>query len=224
MQLGGDDQVEGAQRGLVQRGEHRADHHQRQRGRLLDHQGLVPAQTLEDHAGELQRQHRGVEHHAPADLEHHGARVPHHQRVPDVPGPAQVEQQRHHDQRVAEEGGQDGGPHDRLEPLEVEDVDHRGDHEAAGRQADAAEQVEADPEAPGEGVGEVGDRAQPLVTRRKRTHRAGGQRWPGTAPPEAQPARARVGQAPLGELRQGVSACHGCSPCGPRRRPPRGGG
>ena len=51
--------------------------------------------------------------------------------------------------RVFSEGGQQRRPRDRPQPLDVEDVDARGDHEATGRQPDAAEQVEADPQAPG---------------------------------------------------------------------------
>ena len=45
---------------------------------------LVPSQPFEHRGREFQRQHRGVERHAPGHFEHHRVRIPHHQRMPDA--------------------------------------------------------------------------------------------------------------------------------------------
>ena len=60
---------------------------------------------------------------------------------------------------VAEEAGQHGRPDDRVVLLEAEDVDRRRQREAAGRQRDAAHDVEADPDPPRVHLREVGGRA-----------------------------------------------------------------
>ncbi len=77
------------------------------------------------HGKELQRQHREVEHHAPADLEQRRVRIPVNHHVPDVPGQAEIEHQAHHNSDVAEEGGQDGGPNDGVIFFQTENVDRR---------------------------------------------------------------------------------------------------
>ena len=87
--------------------------------------------------------------------------VPHHHGVPDAPGLAQVEEQPHHEHQIADEGRELGGPKQRLELFQVEDIDGRGHGEAAGGQGHPGEHVEADPQAPGVGVVQVGGGAQP---------------------------------------------------------------
>src|SRR5664280_2469099 len=96
----------------------------------------------------------------PADFEHHGVGVPHDDRMPDVPGLPEVEHQPADDEDIAEERGEHRRPQDRFELLQVQDVDGRGDREAAGRKAHAAEDVEADPQPPRERVGQVGHGAE----------------------------------------------------------------
>ena len=81
-------------------------------------------------------------------------------------GRSQVVHQRRPHQQVAQEGGQDGGPDDGMEALDVEDLDRRRQGEAARCQHHAAHHVEADPDAPGKLVAQVGGRAQPLKKRR----------------------------------------------------------
>ncbi len=63
--------------------------------RVQDAQRPLQPQALEDDGCELQREHRGVEHHAVGHLEHHRVRVAHDERVPDAVVAAQVEDQRH---------------------------------------------------------------------------------------------------------------------------------
>ena len=115
-----------------------------------------PGEPLEHHRRELQRQHRRVEHHAHGHLEERRVQVPVEHRAPDVPRAAEVHHQAEDDGQVAEEGGQDGGPHHGVIALPAEDVDGGGDDEAAGRQGHPAEDVEADPHAPGRRVAERG--------------------------------------------------------------------
>ena len=155
VELRRDDQVEGPERGLVERREEDAEDDEERHDDVEDVQRLRHLEALEDDRAELEREDRRVERDAPADLEHDRVRVPHDERVPDVPGAPEVEHERDDDEAVAEERRQDGRADDRPELLEVEDVDRRADREAAGGEGDAAEDVEADPEPPGEGVGEV---------------------------------------------------------------------
>jgi hypothetical protein len=155
VELRRDDQVEGPERGLVERREEDAEDDEDRHDRVEDVQRLRHLETLEDDRAELEREDRRVERDAPADLEHDRVRVPHDERVPDVPGATEVEHQRDDDEAVAEERRQDGGADDRPELLEVEDVDGRADREAAGGEGDAAEDVESDPDTPRECVGEV---------------------------------------------------------------------
>ena len=155
----GDDQVEGAEGGLVQGGKHHAEDHERQGAAVDPPDRRVQLELLQDDGGELQGQHGGVEDDAPGDLEHHRVRVPHDQGVPEVVRPAQVDHQHQHHQQVADEGGEDGRTDDGLVVMGVEQV-HRGDDGEPGRGQADAQEIEADPEAPGELVGEVGGGAQ----------------------------------------------------------------
>ncbi len=76
------------------------------------------------------------------------------------PGTADVVMQGKDDQGIAQEGGEDGRPHRGMKALQTEDVAGRGGGVAAGGQSDAAQQVEADPDAPGVVIRKVGDRAR----------------------------------------------------------------
>ncbi len=75
------------------------------------------------------------------------------------------------DQGIAQEGGEDGRPHRGMKALQTKDIAGRGRGVAAGGQSDAAEQVEADPDAPGVVIGKVGDRAEPLGEAQYGDHR-----------------------------------------------------
>jgi hypothetical protein len=161
VQLVRDDEVERSERRLVQRRQQDAGDHQRRAHRQDDAAQPLEPQPLEDHRGELDRQHGGVKHDAPGDLEHDRPRVPEDQGVPDAPRLSEVEHQPDDHQDVAEEAGQDRRPDDRLEALEVEDVHRGGQREGAGRQPDPAQHVEADPQPPGELVAEVGGGPEP---------------------------------------------------------------
>ena len=75
---------------------------------------------------------------------------------------AQVVEQGHDDEGIAEEGGQHGRTGRGVVLLHAHDVAGDGGEVAAGGQAHAAEQVEADPHAPGLVVVEVGNSAYAL--------------------------------------------------------------
>src|ERR1035438_9360811 len=122
----------------------------------------VEAEVLEHHRGEFHRQDRGIEHHAPSHLEHHGVRVPVHDGMPDAPWLAQIQQQGHDHEGVPKEPGQDGWSNDGLKLLEVEEVDDGGQRERTGSQTHTTEQIEADPKAPRELIAQVRDSAQAL--------------------------------------------------------------
>lgn len=82
--------------------------------------------------------------------------------MPDAVGPAEIVEQGEDHQQVAQKRGQHRGANDGLEGFDVEDVNDGAQGETARRQAHAAEDVEADPQAPGKLVAEIGGCAQPL--------------------------------------------------------------
>ena len=139
-----------------------------------------PADLLGGHRQELQRQYREIEHHAPADLEQRRVGVPVDEHVPDVPRQAEIEHEAHRHGQVAEKRRQDRRADDRVEALELEDVDGGGDDEAAGGQRHPAHDVESNPDAPGVAVGKIGRRAQA----EQEAVDADGRRQPGEGPEE----------------------------------------
>ncbi len=89
-------------------------------------------------------------------------------RIDDVPRPPQVEQKGAGVEDVGEEPVQDRHPHDGMVPLHPEDVDHEGDDVSASGERHAGDDVETFPEAPGDVLRQVGDRAQaPDVSNRQ---------------------------------------------------------
>ncbi len=69
--------------------------------------------------------------------------------MPDVPRAAQIEQQSNDEKQIAEERCQHRRAHNTVQSLDVEQVNCANHAEAASRQHDPAEAVEADPEPPG---------------------------------------------------------------------------
>ena len=124
--------------------------------------GRVEPEPLEDHGREFHCQDGGVEHDAPGHLEHDGVRIPVDDGMPDAPGLAQIKQQSHDHEAIAQKAREDRRAHDGFEAFEIEEVDHRRQGEGARGEPHAAEQVEADPEAPGEPIAQVRDGAQAL--------------------------------------------------------------
>jgi hypothetical protein len=80
-------------------------------------------ESLENDPCEFQRQNNRVQHHAPGHLEHDRARIPHHQWMPNAVAAAEVEKQRHNNQLIAEERGENSRPHDGLEFFEIKQID-----------------------------------------------------------------------------------------------------
>ena len=158
----GHDQVERAERRLVQG---REDHAERSpaawRCAWMIRRGRSRPKRSKTTGENSSASTVGVEHHAPGHLEHHRVRVPEDQRVPDAPRLPEVEEQPDDDQQVAEEAGEHGRADDRARSAcRLKMCTMAVSVKAAGRQADAAQDVEADPEAPGELVAQVGDGAQ----------------------------------------------------------------
>src|SRR3954451_5679886 len=77
--------------------------------------------------------------------------------MPDAIGASEIDKQCDGDEHVAEEGREDGGTHDGMKALDVEDVHGGGESEATGGEHDSAENVEADPDTPGELITEIGN-------------------------------------------------------------------
>jgi hypothetical protein len=191
MELLGHDQVERAERGLVERREHDAGDHERRADRVQHPARSLHAQSLEDHGGELEREHGRVEHHAPGDLEEDRSVVPVDERVPDPPRLAEVVEQSEDDEQIAEERGEHGRAHDRLEAADVEEVDGRHQREAAGREPDTAEDVETDPQAPGEPIAQVRHRPEPAGETHHRDGEEGENEQAPDRGPESHAERAR---------------------------------
>ena len=106
--------------------------------------------------------------------------------MPDPIGAPQVEQQAEDHQQVAQEGRQHRRPCDGPEALQVEDVDGGGDGESAGREGHADQQVEADPDAPGELIRQVGGRPESLAEADHGGIEPGQHDDDGEQPPEAE--------------------------------------
>src|SRR5580693_9818131 len=113
---------------------------------------------------ELEREHRGVEHHAIRHFKHYRVRIAHDERVPYVVRLAEVVHQRRAYENVSEKRCKNRGPDDRMQPLDVKDVYRGGERKAACRQHHAAKDVEADPDTPRKLIGEVSRSAETLRT------------------------------------------------------------
>ena len=122
--------------------------------------GRLPIEAFENVGKEFEEEDRGVDHDAHTHLEHDGVGVAVDELMPDVPGAAQVEHQSDDEEQIAQKRGQHGGTDDTVQTLDVKQVDGADHAETAGGEHDSAEAVEADPEAPGELVGHVGNGAQ----------------------------------------------------------------
>ncbi len=83
-------------------------------------------------------------------------------RVDDVPGPAEVQQQGSGVEYVGEKAIEHGHPYNRMVLPLPENVDHEGDHVGAAGKGDTRDHIEADPESPGVFLRKVGDRSQSL--------------------------------------------------------------
>jgi len=160
VQLVHGDEKEGPQGGLVQGGDHRRQDGEGELQGPQQAQRQVPAELFRHRVEELQSQDRGVGHDAHGDLEHGGVDVPVAHDVDAPLGLPQVEEQADADQGVAEEAGDDGRPHQRLQLLDMEDVGDDAYGEGAGRQRHGGDHVEGDPQSPGVGVVEVGGHPQ----------------------------------------------------------------
>src|SRR5438552_1462304 len=118
--------------------------------------------TLQHDGGKLQRQHRGVEHHAIGDFEHDRMWVAHDEGMPDAVRPSQIEHEGDANQQISQKGRQDRRPHNRLQPFQIENMYRGSQRESSGRQHHAAQYVEADPQPPGKLICQVGSSPQPL--------------------------------------------------------------
>src|SRR5208337_4309038 len=143
------------ERTLVQSGEQDAEDDQHRVDLLNPLDRSQQIEFLEHIGKEFEEEHRGVRHHAYAHLEHDRVRVHVNELMPDVPGTAQVEQQSHDEQYIAQERRQHRLTHNTVQALHIEQVDRTDNAEAARRQHDPAQQVEADPEPPGKLVAHV---------------------------------------------------------------------
>ena len=102
VQLVGHDQIQGPQGRLVQRGQEDADDHERRDDPPEDALRSRQVEPFAEDRGELQCQHRRVQHDAPGHFEHHGARMSHDQRTPEPMWLAQIEQKCHHNEHTPE--------------------------------------------------------------------------------------------------------------------------
>ena len=163
VKFGRRDEEQGAQRGLVQGGQHHAE--DRQQHGQFDHDtaGALEPQPLQGCRRKFDEEHGQVKGHAGGHLkEQGGGAALHDERVGQAPGTAHVVVQGQNHQGVTQKTGQDGRANGGVVVFHTEDIyGGRGD-EAAGGQGDAHQQVEPDPYAPGVVVGQVGDRIQPL--------------------------------------------------------------
>ncbi len=162
MQFFGNDEIQRAERRLMQGGENHAEDHERNQNGANHLERFLHVESFEHDGRELERKHRGVEHHAIGDLEHHRVWIAHDEGMPDVVGLAEIEHQRRGDENVSEEGCENRRPNDGMQALDIKDVNGGGESEPAGGQHDSAKNIEAHPDTPGKLIAEVGGGAQTL--------------------------------------------------------------
>src|SRR5512139_951020 len=124
---------------------------------------LRPVQPLRDRRKDLHELADRVQQEVPCHQEQDRAvaeGVPD-DRVDDVPGTPQVQQQGAGVEAVRQEPVEDGGPQDRLVLLEVQDVDDEAQRVRAAGERHARHDVETDPDPPGVILGEVRDGGEP---------------------------------------------------------------
>ena len=109
---------------------------------------------LERDRQELEEKDRHVEADAPRDLEHGRLLGGIHAERIEVPRQAEVGDERHRDEGVAQEAHEHGSPAEGIQVLPLEDVDEAGGRERSGGHGDPDE-VEDDPEPPGIRVREM---------------------------------------------------------------------
>ena len=121
---------------------------------LPERQEPVEAHPLQDDREELHGEDRDVEADAPGDLEHRRVIRGLQAELVEVPGQAEVRDERDGDERVAQQAHQHRFSAEPVQVFSLEDVDRPGHGERPGGDGDP-DQVEDDPEAPRVGVGEV---------------------------------------------------------------------
>ena len=161
VQLARHDQIQGAERTLVQRGEKYSCHHQNWHDGFDVLHWSLQVESLQNVWQEFEKQHGCISHHAHPYFKHHGVRIHVDELVPDEPRPAKIKQQANDEKRVAEKSRQNHGPHDAVQAFDVEEIDRTGNAEPAGCEHDAAKTIEANPEPPGKLVAHVGHGAEP---------------------------------------------------------------
>jgi hypothetical protein len=161
-------QIEGTQTGLVESGERDAEDHGSQGHGSQDLPDPPPAQPLgngrRNGRRELDEFGEHVEHEVPRNEEQHGAepeRVAD-DRVDDVPGAAEIQEQRAGVEDVRKQAIEHRDAHDGVVLLLSHDVDHERDHISASSERNAGDHVKADPESPWVLLREVGDGTQSL--------------------------------------------------------------
>ena len=133
MQFFRHDQIECAQRRLVQRRQQHSANHQRNEDSANHFKRLLQIEPFEHDRGELQPEHSGIKHHAICHFKHHRMWVAHDEWMPDAIRPSQVKHQRHANQEISEKSRQDRWTYDRAQSLNVQDVDGRGEGESTCR-------------------------------------------------------------------------------------------
>ena len=163
VELGRRYEIEGAQGTLVHGGQDHAEDGQGQGHFHNEVPGFPESEPFKGGRHPFDKQGDEIEEDAQAHFEEHrGGAGLDKDGVREPPGPADVVVQGKDDQGIAQEGGEDGGPDRGMIAFEAEDIAGGGGGVAAGGQSDAAEQIEADPDAPGVVIRQVGDPGQAL--------------------------------------------------------------
>ncbi len=123
-------------------------------------EALLDRVPVADDGRDFEHQHAEVEADAHRHFPQRRVDVPKDEAVPEAVGAADVEQQHHHSDAIADEADVDGRLGHRLKLLAPRQVGDGRDAEGAGAQGDGR-QIDGDPQPPGHQVGQVGD-PQPL--------------------------------------------------------------
>jgi hypothetical protein len=140
-------------------------------------------ETLHHDGDELDVEDMQIDHHAHGHFKKHRVAVVVEYGAGDVPVAADIHQQAQHHKGVPQHGGQQGRPDDRMVLVPVEDIGDGTGGESAGGQGNAGSDIDADPDAPGVLVAEIGHladaerkraaaKAPPMTMRRQHDHHA----------------------------------------------------
>ncbi len=159
VELSRHDQIKATKGRLMESGEDHTGDDQRNHDGVQPFKLAMPAEAFQDHGQKFEHEHGGVEHHAPGNFKHDGVVIPHHEGMPDAVGASKIKDEGSDEHGIAEKRGEDHGAKNGSIAFQVEDVDDSGESESTTGKCNG-EELKTNPETPRKIIGEVGGLAK----------------------------------------------------------------